>query len=361
MENEENIIKEIREKIKKLKIDGKNYVRQCSREFQEDIKKYGFENGNRFINWIQNNGILKNLTRVKQENDSALVREKELLSKLRHCCICFCNDARYKYPNKNNWDKKSFMCNICYQKEYRKENDGWKKKNNPKRLYKIPEGSKCYICGNIAICRHRDNEENLDKKSFMCNMCYQKEYRKRYPNIVKKHNNELSKASNWKNGELDPYTSSGKGYIVEQFSCKTLELENLNIRDNTFRAKCDTTRHIKYGDIQIKGASYNTKERSWSRTLGEAQKFDTLLMILMDRYMPWRNVRKAYAIPEVEVYGLRSIAIYDNPNPSIGSKWDKFIIDAKPFNDTYHNLTIEDCPALRKDKWEKWLELTRTN
>lgn len=60
MENEENIIKEIREKIKKLKTYGRDYVHPCNREFQEDMKKYGFENGNKFICWMQNNGILIN-------------------------------------------------------------------------------------------------------------------------------------------------------------------------------------------------------------------------------------------------------------------------------------------------------------
>lgn len=35
--------------------------------------------------------------------------------------------------------------------------------------------------------------------------------------------------SNWKNGELDPYTSAGKGYIIEQIVCKTLGIKNLNV------------------------------------------------------------------------------------------------------------------------------------
>lgn len=360
--NIENIrrdaIYEIKEKIKILTV-GK-YVHPCNKEFKDDMRRLSFDSGNRFIVWMQQNGILKNPTKVQHDNNDRLAREKVLLNESSNCCVCGCNRAWYKYPNKNNWDGKSFWCNICYSRNYRKENDNWKRVDNPKRLYKISEGTKCYICGNIATIRHKDNNGNWDKKSFVCNTCYQRGYRTRHPDIVKRHNNELSRASNWKNGELDPYTSSGRGYIVEQFSCKTLGLENLNIKNNTFRAKCDTTRHVKYGNIQIKGASYNTMERSWNRTIGEEQIFDTLLMVLMDKYMPWKNVKKVYAIPEIDVYGLRSITIFDKPSPSIGSKWDRFVIDEKPFNNTYHNLTIEECPSLRKDKWEEWLRLMKT-
>ena len=222
----------------------------------------------------------------------------------RTCCVCGCNGAEHKYPNVKNWDSKSLSCNICYLRNYRKDN----------------------------------------------------------PDIVKKHNDESSKASDWKNGELNPYTSSGKGYIVEQFVCKDLGLENLNVKNSTSRARYDATIHEKYGNLQIKGASYNTRERTWNRTIGESgtgQEFDTLLLICMDRYMPWKNVERAYAIPEMEVFCKRSVTIYKNPSPSIGSKWEEFRIDEKSFNNTYHNLTIEDCPALRKDKWREWFRLMK--
>lgn len=278
------------------------------------------------------------------------------------CCICGGNDAWYKYPNTKNWDGSSFSCNICYLRNYRKENDSWKKKKYPKRLYRIPEDAKCYICKNNATCRHI-YDGKWDGKSFLCNSCYGKIYRENNIDIVKRHNDELSKVSSWKNGELDPYTSSGKGYIVEQFTCKTLDIDNLNVKDNTFRAKYDAINHLKYGNIQIKGASYNTTEMTWNRTIGESglgQEFDTLILVCTDRYMPWKNVKRVYAIPEIEVYGKRSVTIYKNPSPSIGSKWEEFRIDEKPFNMVYHNITIEDCPALRKDKFENWLRLMRT-
>ena len=53
IENNEEIIKEIREKIKK----NPKYTHPANKEFQEDIKNYGFENGNKFTSWMQQNDI----------------------------------------------------------------------------------------------------------------------------------------------------------------------------------------------------------------------------------------------------------------------------------------------------------------
>lgn len=63
MYNEENIIKEIKEKIK----NNPKYVNPCSKVYQEDIKRYEFENGYRFSCWLQQVGILKNPTDVRQK------------------------------------------------------------------------------------------------------------------------------------------------------------------------------------------------------------------------------------------------------------------------------------------------------
>lgn len=58
--NKKDIIKEIREKIK----NNPKYINPCGKEFQEDIKRYGFENGNKFISWMQQKGILKDHTKI---------------------------------------------------------------------------------------------------------------------------------------------------------------------------------------------------------------------------------------------------------------------------------------------------------
>lgn len=52
---EEDIIREIREKIKY----DSNYVNPCGKMFQEDIRKYGFKSGFEFTNFLEKVGILK--------------------------------------------------------------------------------------------------------------------------------------------------------------------------------------------------------------------------------------------------------------------------------------------------------------
>lgn len=66
---DESIVIEIREKIKK----NPKYIHPCNKEFQEDINKYGFENGNKFISWMQKVGILKSTTDIhnKDSKDTA--------------------------------------------------------------------------------------------------------------------------------------------------------------------------------------------------------------------------------------------------------------------------------------------------
>jgi len=70
--NNEDVVKEIREKIKK----NPKYINPCCREFQEDIKNYKFENGNKFISWMQENGILVNPTNVERKIKYRTIKNK---------------------------------------------------------------------------------------------------------------------------------------------------------------------------------------------------------------------------------------------------------------------------------------------
>lgn len=62
-------IEEIKNKIKK----NPKYLNPCNTEFQEDVKRFGFLNGNKYVCFLQQNGIMKNPTEVesKFKEDSA--------------------------------------------------------------------------------------------------------------------------------------------------------------------------------------------------------------------------------------------------------------------------------------------------
>lgn len=70
--NKDDIIIEIKKKIHK----NPKYTHPANKEFQEDIKKYRFENGNKFIYWMQQNGILKNHSDVDREHLDYLAKRK---------------------------------------------------------------------------------------------------------------------------------------------------------------------------------------------------------------------------------------------------------------------------------------------
>lgn len=69
-ENIENIIKKIKDKIKK----NPKYLHPCNKEFQEDIKRYRFENGNRFIYWMRQNGILRTVTDIERDSRDKIAK-----------------------------------------------------------------------------------------------------------------------------------------------------------------------------------------------------------------------------------------------------------------------------------------------
>jgi len=71
-DRKDDIIIEIKEKIKK----NPRYIHPANKEFQEDIKRYGFENGNRFICWMQQNGILKSPSNIDREHLNYLAKRK---------------------------------------------------------------------------------------------------------------------------------------------------------------------------------------------------------------------------------------------------------------------------------------------
>jgi len=58
-----NIIKEVREKIK----NNPKYTHPCNKDFQEDTKRLGFNSGHKYIAWMQQNGILKSVTKINRE------------------------------------------------------------------------------------------------------------------------------------------------------------------------------------------------------------------------------------------------------------------------------------------------------
>lgn len=70
---------------------------------------------------------------------------------------------------------------------------------------------------------------------------------------------------------------------------------------------------------------------------------------------PWRDIKRIYIVPEFELYGYTDMRIYEDFSKISkgGSKFEWIedrIKDISSFNSTYHNMKLEDCKVLRKDR-----------
>lgn len=198
----------------------------------------------------------------------------------------------------------------------------------------------CDRCGKDLMSKpgHPHREYNKEEKwtgKWLCQSCY----------VCRNSRNIIR---DYKMGNLDPNCSSGKGYIYEQITCKSRGIKNLNIENNNFNSKFDHSIDSEYGIIESKGSIYNCTYRYWHFDTERYQKFDNMIAYCMNKYMT--NIERVYIFPWNEVTIRKSITIYKNPSTSRSHWYDEYIIDEKPYNDSFHNLNKSDLSALRNIK-----------
>lgn len=212
------------------------------------------------------------------------------------------------------------------------------------------ERAKCCRCGGGTWInpdgRHVWNKCRCDKPNcttYLCHKCKAKDYDKE------------RRVTAWRTGNLSMYSNTGKGFIGAQIVAKTYGLDDCNVKMNNFNFYVDLSKHSTYGNIEVKTASLSVEYMRWMVALNNFN-FDTLIIVCMDCESPWKDVLRVYVIPCENVIGLQGIyipargPIDELGRSSKGSKWDKFRIDEKPFNDTYHKMDINKCKVLRKDE-----------
>lgn len=205
------------------------------------------------------------------------------------------------------------------------------------------KGRKCRKCGNDISDPSRDNhgtrylddKGNWDGKSWLCNCCYMKDY-----------NKDRNDNADWRTGNLSRYSPSGKGFIGAQIVARTLGVDDCNIIMDNFNFYIDLGKHSKYGYIEVKTATLDIECGEWSFILNLWKQ----ILVCMDQYEPWKNVKKLYAISYGYVINNKGITITDITSKYSKLKWERFKIDEKPFDDTYHKMDIKRCKVLRKDE-----------
>lgn len=198
------------------------------------------------------------------------------------------------------------------------------------------DGIKCCMCGSDnTYSKGLDFEGKdmpiwrtclCDKESctgHICVDCYQ------LYDPKSSHNKRKSETKS-RTGHVNIEDESGKGLIGEAVIAKVRGLEIVAIKLDNFRSKFDLTVDVKYGHIQskLKLPYYG----DWYISFGMEHNFHTLLVLCIDKYM--KNIERIYVIPEEELYGIKTLRILENNN----SKWEKFRIDEKSYNNAFHSL-----------------------
>lgn len=196
----------------------------------------------------------------------------------------------------------------------------------------LPRNKICCWCGSIETYKDHWYLCGYNKKGCTKCLCY-----------------ACHHGSDWRTGNLDPLSNTGKGFIGQQIVAITYGVEDCNLKMNNFHFYIDLSKISEYGYCEVKIGSLNIMEDQWSFGTRRYQEYDTLLALCMDNKEPWVDVKRSYAFPWEVVGNRKSITI--TKNPKFGTQWyEESRIDSKPFNATYHNMKLINCRVLRKDE-----------
>lgn len=207
------------------------------------------------------------------------------------CCKCG-NRGTYMNGHKPMWfydrDNKhdrtgKYVCYYCYYKIDRNKIGVSKHER---------EHTICCICGsndtyvNISLVpdwrRYHDENGNWNRKSYVCRKCY---YIVNYDAL-------------WRNGLLSRYSTVGKGLIGTDTVAITIGVDNLNIKMNNFNWYVDLSICSKYGYSEVKTSGLDIEYNRWLFSVNRPQEYDTIFLLCMDYYSPWKYIERAYTVPK---------------------------------------------------------------
>lgn len=229
------------------------------------------------------------------------------------------NKCRYKHGHNNNPNIKKSLSNI--------------RTVNRKISAKM---AKYGIGDDLLYVISHDDIENIiimeeeRKRHNKCNIKYQK------------------KKTDCRNGNLDPNSSAGKGYISEILVAKFLGIKTcFDLTGNFNYPRYDMFEHEDWGVINVKGSIPTHKGNMSYLTFNTCRNTRPDFFFCIGYDENRKHVESVHIIPnEHYVCTIRGINIPCRGN----SKWDKFKEtedEIKKWDDLFHTLKLEDCPVLR--------------
>lgn len=247
-------------------------------------------------------------------------------------------DISYRTKSKN----KTVICRICRNTETRPKSDGdpiWIRDIDSYGVFTgsylcykcVFESDKsCYKCGasgHLVLNKHYNDKECWTGR-YVCNKCI----------------------SDCRNNNLDPDSTTGKGYITEVLVAKFLGIKTcFDITNNFSYPKYDLLECEDFGKINCKGSCIRTHEyRKPFRTFHINKNIEADFFFCIGYDEDMKNVECVYIIPNEDyVCKLTDISISQYGR----SKWDIFKEseeEIKKWNELFHTLKLENCPVLRQ-------------
>lgn len=172
---------------------------------------------------------------------------------------------------------------------------------------------------------------------YYCNKCYMKKYNVSDSGI----HTTTKNLANCRTGNLDRFSCRGKEVIGQWICAKTLRLKDMNIENDNFMQPVDLSNHAIYGDIDVKTCTY---DKGMCKVNVTRRAAETLIVLCMDGLEIWKDIKKVYIIPEDKIKVSSCLTIYSNPlgnrQIEINKYYEIFMVDNKPYNETYHNVNI---------------------
>lgn len=170
-----------------------------------------------------------------------------------------------------------------------------------------------------------------DCTGHLCNKCWLK-IAARLPDS---HRNMMKSIADYRIGNVRKDSDYGISMISQAVVVKTLKIEDLTIKTNNLKYYIDAE-HNEHGKIDVKSS---TLQQYGIYDFASRMKIDCDTYICLGYDMNRRNIGDVYIIPnDGWICNLRHIGIPKNPSKT--SKYDKFKVDPKPYNDEYHDLVL---------------------
>jgi len=161
-------------------------------------------------------------------------------------------------------------------------------------------------------------------------------------------------STDYMNGNLEPSSSTGFGFIGQRVVAKTLDLDlkyDCNCSQG-FESEYDLYDKEKFGYINVKIATLN-KDNAWQFLLINKRKPDTYIMLGLS--IDKSNISHVWITePEDDLtfddkkfQFKQKISITNSERGLRRAKsWE---VNAEPYNDAYHNMSLENCSVLKSD------------